>query len=239
MDRIVSATVALSILLAAHGLAGCATARSPAEPDQASIAPRTDAGEVAAAAVVSDAPTFVFGCTDGYEFVAKVGEEEAWVFRPAGAVALAREVSASGAKYSDGTVTLWTKGQEALLEEVGAIHRDCRNDPRRAVWEHAKLRGVDFRAVGNEPGWLLEIVDGSTIVLDTDYGAKRYVFDLPPAEQSESDATLYRTQASGHDLSVAVRGQPCRDTMSGEAFETQVTVVLDGRTLHGCGRALH
>ena len=38
------------------------------------------------------------------------------------------------------------------------------------VWHQAKLRGVSFRAIGQEPGWLLEITDGSEILLVTDYG---------------------------------------------------------------------
>jgi uncharacterized membrane protein len=31
---------------------------------------------------------------------------------------------------------------------------------------------------------------------------------------------------------------PCRDSMSGETFEMQATVVLDGRVHRGCGRPL-
>ena len=38
------------------------------------------------------------------------------------------------------------------------------------VWHEAKLRGVLFRAIGQEPGWLLEITDGSEILLVTGYG---------------------------------------------------------------------
>jgi len=38
------------------------------------------------------------------------------------------------------------------------------------VWQQAKLRGVSFRAIGQEPGWLLEITDSSEILLVTDYG---------------------------------------------------------------------
>lgn len=232
------AALALSAL-AALGLVGCGAA-TPAEPRTDTQASDDVAEPPPVATVDAAAPTYVFVCTDGYEFVAKIGADAAWVFRPAGTVSLARQVSASGVKYGDGTVTLWTKGEEALLEEVDAIHRECRNDRRRAVWEHAKLNGVDFRAVGNEPGWVLEIVTGATIVVQTDYGAKRYVFDLPPAEENaETQTTLYRTRADGHGLSIALRAQPCRDTMSDESFETQVTVVLDGRTLQGCGRPLH
>ena len=33
--------------------------------------------------------------------------------------------AASGAKYSDGTTTFWSKGDEALLERSGETYRDC------------------------------------------------------------------------------------------------------------------
>lgn len=184
--------------------------------------------------------TFVFTCDDNYEFVARADGEEAWVFRPGGTVRLPRLPSASGSKYSDGSATLWTKGQQAFLEEGGKTHRGCRNDPRRAVWEHAKLNGADFRAVGNEPGWTLEILQQSKILLVTDYGTQRYEFELPePTVDREAWITRYETRQRSHKLVILLRAQSCRDTMSDEIFETTAVVNLDGRELRGCGRALH
>ena len=43
----------------------------------------------------------------------------------------------------------------------------------RDVWHAAKLRGVAFRAIGQEPGWLLEMSTGDKILLVTDYGQTR------------------------------------------------------------------
>jgi uncharacterized membrane protein len=40
------------------------------------------------------------------------------------------------------------------------------------------------------------------------------------------------------DTSVLIEGKPCSDTMSGEKFETTVTVTTGEKTLKGCGRAL-
>jgi len=36
-----------------------------------------------------------------------------------------------------------------------------------------------------------------------------------------------------------IAGQGCRDSMSGEPFETRVTVIFDDREYQGCGRPLH
>jgi uncharacterized membrane protein/membrane-bound inhibitor of C-type lysozyme len=201
-------------------LAGCAQGLEPAVP--------------------SPSRTFAFVCDDGYQFVAGIEGAKAWVFRPEGTVDLAQVPSGSGAKYSDNSVTFWTKGQEAVLEDGKNRHRGCRNDPRRAVWEHAKLKGADFRAVGNEPGWNLEILQQSKIVLITDYGTSRYEFQLPePTVDREARITRYETRQDGHELFILLRGDDCRDTMSDETSETIVVVILDGRELRGCGRALH
>lgn len=233
LSRATGAFIAVGVL---WFLTGCsASAPREAMPDA-----QTKTARATALPVDEKTKTFVFVCAGGYEFVARLEPEVAWVFRPEGTLALAHDPSGSGVKYSDGTTTLWTKGQEALLEMVGAIHRDCRNDPRRAAWEHAKLNGVDFRAVGNEPAWLLQIVAGSQIVLDLDSGATRHVFALPPPqENSEAGETRYVARGDGGEIVVLLRGRACRDSMSGESFDTQVVVTLEGRILQGCGRALH
>lgn len=51
--------------------------------------------------------------------------------------------------------------------------------------------------------------------------------------------TLLSARDGGHELVVELQGRPCRDAMSGEPFETKVTVRLDDKIYYGCGRALH
>jgi uncharacterized membrane protein len=105
------------------------------------------------------------------------------------------------------------------------------------VWHQAKLRGVAFRAIGQEPGWLLEITEGEGFLLVTDYGSNRdnYVFVEP---QVDVDARRTRYVLSEGPV-IEIRGEPCTDTMSGESFAVTVTIFLPERTLHGCGRALY
>ncbi len=172
--------------------------------------------------------------------MARIEGGTAWLFLPHRTLSLPHVASGSGARYSDGTVSYWGKGEEALLEAEDGVHDGCRNDRARAIWEQAKLDGVDFRAVGNEPGWTLEIRWGDRIVFLGDYGQTRLEFPTPaPQEDEAARKTLLRTRHSGHELEVALEGRPCHDTMSGEGFETTVTARLDGKTLSGCGRALH
>ncbi len=72
------------------------------------------------------------------------------------------------------------------------------------VWHRAKLRGVAFRAIGQEPGWLLEITNGTEILLVTDYGQNRNSYPCidPVAYQGER-----RTQyvLEGYGIIVEIR----------------------------------
>ena len=51
-----------------------------------------------------------------------------------------------------------------MLEVEEGIRLECRNNRAMALWVDGKLRGVDCRAVGNEPGWNLEISAGGAMV---------------------------------------------------------------------------
>lgn len=107
-----------------------------------------------------------------------------------------------------------------------------------SVWHKAKLRGVAFRAVGQEPGWLLEISDGAEILLVLDYGESRksYPFVEPVVYQEER---MTRYIVDEGELIIEIRGQHCEDVMSGEQFEVSVTIIMPDRRLAGCGRTLY
>jgi putative lipoprotein len=187
-------------------------------------------------------PTFVFECP-GLVFTARHDPRGLFLFLPDSTVLLPEVPAASGAKYSDGRTTFWSKGEEALIERDGRVYRDCRNNRRMAVWEDAKLNGVDFRAVGNEPGWYLEIYDKGAperIDLVTDYGQDFYTFpDVQRETRQSPPQTRYLARIGAHRLEVTLEPGGCRDNMSGEAFETRVTIRLGTRIYAGCGRPLH
>ncbi|RPI13998.1 MAG: hypothetical protein EHM60_07725, partial [Lysobacterales bacterium] len=66
-------------------------------------------------------------------------------------------VSASGAKYSDGSLTFWTKGGTATLERAGEPAVQCQEDRPESIRADARERGVRIRGTGNEPGWMVEV----------------------------------------------------------------------------------
>jgi putative lipoprotein len=106
------------------------------------------------------------------------------------------------------------------------------------VWHKAKLRGVSFRAIGQEPGWLLEISDGNEILLVTDYGQTRtsYPYVEPDVFPEERRTRFF---VNHHDVEIIIEGIACRDSMSGEEFAVTVTVAVGEDRLSGCGRALY
>jgi len=181
----------------------------------------------------------VFECVGGVEFVADIHRQQTWLFLPGQTLSLPRATSGSGARYANRQISFWSKGDSALLDIPGDKTFDCSVNHKRSIWEDAKLRGIDFRAVGNEPGWMLEM-DREWIVLETDYGTKHFRFPAtPPTSAPQNRRSRFQTTAEEHDLEVLLEAKECRDSMSGERFETSVQVELDGEVLLGCGRALH
>lgn len=152
-------------------------------------------------------------------------------------VVLQQVPAASGTRYEGGTTLFWGRGDEAMLEIDGHRYTGCHGDPAGVPWEEARRRGIDFRATGNEPGWILELDGQRRLTLVTDYGQRRIQAHVPAADPRLEWAT-YRSSSANHDLTVTVQRHPCRDSMSGQQFPASVSVTLDGVTYQGCGRRL-
>lgn len=100
------------------------------------------------------------------------------------------------------------------------------------------MRGVNFRAIGQEPAWLIEIVTEKHIYLSTDYGQheKTYQYVKPTIDTNNRQSTYHYNVSD--EFIMIIKEQPCRDIMSGIEFETQVNITLNNRTLKGCGKIL-
>lgn len=108
---------------------------------------------------------------------------------------------------------------------------------RRDPWREAGERGIDFRAIGQEPGWYLEIDDGRSMRLVYDYGERTVVTPALVATTAK-ERTTYTGRTSTQVVTVIVEDRPCEDVMSGEPSPNTVTVTVEGRELRGCGRRL-
>jgi putative lipoprotein len=185
------------------------------------------------------APTTIAYDCENLQFTARFAGSHASLWLPGRILKLDRAPAASGAKYTGDGALFWSKGDQALLQLKGQTYRGCARSAARTPWEDARLRGVSFRAVGNEPGWSLELQPHEQIAFSTDYGKTRVATPVPqPQIESQPARATYRASAEGHELTLVIEPGPCQDSMSGETFEMRATVVLDGRLHRGCGRPL-
>jgi membrane-bound inhibitor of C-type lysozyme len=114
----------LPVVLASLALVGC-NSPAPNAPASDDLAAEnsTVVDDATAAAEALEGDTVVFQCPDGETVTAQFnGTDTAIVTLPdQEPVTLAIAESASGARYSDGTTTLWNKGDEALVEVNGEV----------------------------------------------------------------------------------------------------------------------
>ena len=216
---------------------GMKTGPVPAAGPDAAVVP-VDAREEASETAPRAGQAVVFECQGGSRFLVRYDGDRAWLESPAGhPVRLERQPSASGEKFTADRLTVWSKGEEAMIEAGGERHTGCRRNRAASAWEQARLDGVRFRALGNEPGWILEIAEDSGIDLVTDYGQTRLRFDRP-TRSDPAEGTI-RYDAQGDDrISVVLTFDTCHDDMSGEPYPVRAEIRLRGRTYRGCGRQL-
>lgn len=182
------------------------------------------------------ATTLVYDC-DGFEFVARRGPGEMALWLPDQYVVLSQAASASGVLYEEGDISFWSKGSEVMLMVVDQSYQNCRLQPARVPWEDARRRGVDFRAVGNEPGWTLEIQSGRQLLFVYGYGIQR-VLVSDPVEENAGTTRVYTGASGGRELRVEIVEQACVDTMSDDQFSNRTVVVFDNQRFEGCGENL-
>ncbi|UCC14285.1 MAG: MliC family protein [Gammaproteobacteria bacterium] len=185
------------------------------------------------------ATTAVYECADGSSFLVEYAEDKARLVLPKRTLVLPRVPSASGGKYQGDNVLLWSKGEEATIEIDGLRRSECGNNKARAAWVRARLTGIDFRALGNEPGWVLEIDEGRSVAFVTDYGQRHHAFGPPHRRAAEVPGrTVFEVNNDEDKLEVVLLDTPCRDDMSGERYPVEARLVLAGRSYRGCGQWL-
>jgi uncharacterized membrane protein/membrane-bound inhibitor of C-type lysozyme len=186
-------------------------------------------------AMPGDTALFSFTCGDVFRFTVRYEGHSATLFLPDTVLRLERTPAATGARFTRARVEFWHRGSEASLELPDTLHSSCALTGGADPWTAARLRGAALRAVGQEPGWTLEIEPAGMIIFVTDYG-ERTIQAPVPIPVRDNGRTAYHAVTEAHDLHVFILDAPCTDVMSGEHFPVTVTVVLDGHEHRGCGR---
>ncbi len=180
----------------------------------------------------------VFHCEQDFRFTVQVDSDTALLFLKQDTIVLEKSASGSGAKYVADGYLFWSKGDSAILGIGDRQYLLCANVPSTAVWQAAALRGIDFRATGNEPGWHLEMEYGEQVRLVTMYGEKSYTFITPDVTQPDKFPVEYFFSNGKDSLQVEILSTPCQDSMSGVEHPFTVLLNLNGNQLRGCGREL-
>src|SRR5262245_10273923 len=178
--------------------------------------------------------TRVYRCEDGYRFVARFEPERVWLFLGQQTLSLPQIPSTSGVHFTDGRVTFREQANQASTEAPGQSHTGCANQPAAVPWEEARLRGVDFRATGQDSAWTLEIDDGSGIV----FGGVQIRLAFPAGATGTSGSDVIEQSSAGHSIRIERTAGECLDRTTGEKLDTVVRVVVDGTEYKGCGRRL-
>src|SRR5690606_19453391 len=81
----------------------------------------------------------VYRCEQNFRFSVRFQHDSAIVHLDGRESALPSAISASGARYSDGEVTYWGRGREALLETPAALYRSCVGHPVESAAEMTRI----------------------------------------------------------------------------------------------------
>jgi uncharacterized lipoprotein YbaY len=103
-------------------------------------------------------------------------------------------------------------------------------------WEDAKSRGIGFRGIGTEPGWLVEVGRGESPALhaELDYGER-----MIDAARTEAIADGFRGKTTGGiAVSLKIVRETCSDGMSDVIYPASMALTVGDQTYHGCGRFL-
>lgn len=182
---------------------------------------------------------FVYNCADSLQFTAHVTPDSTWLFLSDTTLKVMPVKAGSGARYEGHSYLYWSKGNEAILQKPEGSLMTCQSVPEERSWAAAKLRGVDFRALGQEPGWFLELKKEKQLKYVGNYGRDTLIVKpSAPTINAQGRRIVYRSEDTQQMLKLVIADTPCTDSMSGFDFPQTVTVTVDGETYRGCGQYL-
>jgi membrane-bound inhibitor of C-type lysozyme len=245
-SRLFIATLAGIALIAVAGCRRKDTSASESAADAKPAATVPTAPPASAASPAADEVpegvlrAYVWQCADGQTLVMRnlFREKAIAIDFHDGTRRLDQTVSASGARYADGVIAFWTKGSTATLERQGAPAVHCEERRADSLREDARVRGVVYRALGNEPGWILEIGPADRLSWTTNFGQDRHDFERTKVSTMPDGTSVYTAQNDTVTIKALIRAERCVD--DGDVEHDHVaTVESGGQTYRGCGTRLN
>ena len=154
---------------------------------------------------------------------------------PVGSMFLKAVPSNTGSRYELPGRILTIDGDRAAYSDPRSGDRQCREQRQKSIIEDARYRGVTYRAVGNEPGWVFEVGD-QMIVFVSDYGNRTDIFKPTKVKvDRKTGVHRYDTGDGKQKMSALLNDYLCSDTMSGEEFPSTAKITIDQNEYNGCG----
>lgn len=135
----------------------------------------------------------------------------------------------AGARFEaegDPSTRFWSRGDSALLTLQGKAYPEC--VPPGALPK-------PFLAFGNEPSWHVRLENGELTLQRPDQSLE---FTAPyqiSDDNSEDVSVEVIEETSEYRVRLTASSNICYDSMTGMAYPREVTLVVDGEELEGCG----
>lgn len=142
----------------------------------------------------------------------------------------------NGLKYTNLTpppqANFTSKGNNAILEFEGKNYPAC----QRATRSVGYIDTLNYRAIGNDPSWYATITNNE-IRLTTSDEEKTLVSPLP-APQLTLSGQYYSIKSANHVMSMTIKNRSCQDSINGQFYPHEVSIIFDGEVYKGCGTNL-
>ena len=175
----------------------------------------------------------VYSCGGDFQFGVRELSGVATIRLPMQTIALPRVRSATGVRYAGAAGELMKRGTTATLVIGTERHADCTGQTATSLDDAARMLGVEYRAVGREPNWSLEIDEGRYMrfLIDGSHAVHRPV--LPPT--GDASRRVYVGSDGGGALEAILEARPCQQPGTTTPFPLTVTVTYNGLSHRGCG----
>ncbi|WP_447956389.1 MliC family protein [Vreelandella sp. EE7] len=156
-----------------------------------------------------------------------------------GAWQLPRAVVASGARYQDGEISVWDRGEKALVETPRG-QLQCQKAGQRQAFTRAEHPGVMFLGQGQKPAWRVSLAhDEPVISLATrpDQPVERFPYMISVLDNEAGRVVLESADVEPF-FRVRIDAGACFDRVSDEPFPARVTLTYQGEQYSGCGQGI-
>jgi uncharacterized membrane protein len=178
-------------------------------------------------------------CEPAQDLVTANPEGELRLWSAHGTWRLQPAVVASGARYQEGELSFWNKGDAAVVEGPSG-RLDCVRDAERQALTRQDRPGIMFHGRGNEPGWTVSLPNDTTeldLLLDTGTRQVTLPYRVTVLD-NEAGRMILASGRADTPFTLRIEGAACFDDMSGEPFPARVTLTIDGEQYRGCGQGI-